>query len=369
MNKFYFFLVSIVGFGLWSCSNNDVIAISGEVSNPGNVKVVAFYEGDRKLDSVFLSDQNKFKFEREATQPRLLTLEIGKNRYPVIVSPGEKLVFSSDLQNNPEAYNVEGSELSLLLRDFAPTKQRKEFLEDSLQGDFVKRMAGKTEAEVESLRADYMAAYRKEMQTFTQEAVAFAHANKDNLAGFYAMSVLDPDVAENEIIAYVDGLGDLFSDNRTVIQFKEETAKLRKLAVGQPAPEILAYTPDNKTVKLSDFKGKYVLVDFWASWCVPCRKENPNIVRLYDSYKDKNFTVLGVSLDNNPGSWMRAVEEDKLMWTNVSDLKAWSSDLVLDYRIKAIPASVIVDPSGKIIGKNLRGNDLEVFLKNTLVSN
>ncbi|ERJ60486.1 TlpA disulfide reductase family protein [Sphingobacterium paucimobilis] len=369
MDKFSIFLFSILGFGLLGCSNKDTIAISGEVLNPGNVKVVAFYEGDRKLDSVFLSDQNKFKFEREATQPRLLTLEVGKNRYPVIVAPGEKLLFSSDLQNNPEGYKVEGSELSSVLQDFAPIKQRKEFLEDSLQGDFVKRMAGKSENEIESLRADYMAQYRKEMVSFTTQAVAFAKANHANLAGFYAMSTLDPDVSENELIAYVDNLGDLFADNRTVVQFKEEIAKLRKLAIGQPAPDITAYTPNNKTVKLSDYRGKYVLVDFWASWCVPCRKENPNIVRLYNSYKDKNFTVLGVSLDNNPGSWMRAVEEDKLDWTNISDLKAWSSDLVLDYRIKAIPASVIVDPAGTIIGKNLRGTDLEAFLKQTLIAN
>lgn len=369
MNKFHVFLFSIFGLGLWGCSNKNTIGIAGEILNPGNVKVVAFYEGDRKLDSVFLSDQNKFQFEREATQPRLLTIEVGKNRYPVIISPGEKLVFSSNLQDHPEEYKVEGSALSEVLRDFAPVKQRKEFLEDSLQGDFVKRMAGKSEAEIESLRADYMAEYRTGMVSFTTQAVAFAQANQDNLAGFYAMSILDPDVAENELIAYADGLGDLFSDNRTIIQFKEEIAKLRKLAIGQPAPEITAYTPDNKTVKLSDFKGKYVLVDFWASWCVPCRKENPNIVRLYNQYKDKNFTVLGVSLDNNPGSWMRAVEEDKLTWTNISDLKAWSSDLVLNYRIKAIPASVVLDPSGLIVAKNLRGTDLETFLKKTLSSN
>lgn len=366
MNKFCIFLFSIVGIGLWGCSNKETIAISGEILNPGNVKVVAFYEGDRKLDSVFLSDQNKFKFERAATQPRLLTLEVGKNRYPVIISPGENLSFSSDLQNSPETYQVDGSELSAVLRDFAPIEQRKEFLEDSLQGDFVKRMVDKTEAEIESLRADYMAQYRNEMASFTAQATAFAKANKDNLAGFYAMSSLDPDVAENELIAYVDELGEHFSDNGTVTQFKEEVAKLRKLAIGQPAPEIVAYTPDNKTVKLSDFKGKYVLVDFWASWCVPCRKENPNIVRVYNSYKDKNFTVLGVSLDNNPGSWMRAVEDDKLTWTNISDLKAWSSDLVINYRIKAIPASVIVDPAGNIAAKNLRGTDLETFLKQTL---
>jgi len=133
--------------------------------------------------------------------------------------------------------------------------------------------------------------------------------------------------------------------------------------VGQSAPEIIAYTPNNKTVKLSDFRDKYTLVDFWASWCMPCRKENPNLVRLYQRYKNKGFDILGVSLDDNPGSWMKAIGDDGLVWTNISDLKAWSSEVVLDYRIKGIPASVLVDPEGKILAKNLRGKELDVFLQ------
>ncbi|MFZ4863718.1 redoxin domain-containing protein [Sphingobacterium sp. Mn56C] len=349
----------------FSCSNKSVISILGEIDNPGNIKVVAFYEGDRKLDSVFLSDQNKFKFEREATQPRLLTLVVGKNKYPVIVSPGEKLSFKTDLQDKPEEYKVEGSELSKSLQDFAPIQRRKEFLEDSLQSSFVKKIADLSENDVESMRADYLLQYKNSLNFYTVAAEDFAKKHPD-LAGFYAMSTLDPELAEEALIQYADRIKDQFADNRTVEQFKEEVQKLRRLAVGQPAPDFEAYTPANKTVKLSDFRGTYTLVDFWASWCIPCRKENPNIVRLYNQYKDKNFTVLGVSLDNNPGSWMRAIEDDKLQWMQVSDLKAWSSDLVIDYRIKAIPASVVVDPNGNIMAKNLRGAELEQFLKDHL---
>ncbi|MCI0920210.1 TlpA disulfide reductase family protein [Sphingobacterium rhinopitheci] len=365
MKKLQSIIAGLVLLGTISCSNKDLISISGEISNPGNVKVVAFYEGERKLDSVFLSDQNKFKFERQATQPRLMTVQIGNNKYPIILTPGEKLVFTADLQNDPEKYNVEGSELSTALQLFAQIKQRKDFLEDSLQNDFMKRIANKSEPEIESMRAEYLAKYRETMSYYTSQASAYA-ANQSNLAGFYAMSTLDPEVAETELINYADQIKDQFVDNRAVIQFKEEVDKLRKLAVGQPAPLFEAYTPDNKTVRLADYKGKYTLVDFWASWCVPCRKENPNLVRIYNEFKDKNFTILGVSLDNNPGSWMRAIEDDKLPWTNISDLKAWTSNLIIDYRIKAIPSSVLVDPNGIIIAKNLRSAQLEEFLKKTL---
>ena len=337
---------------LGSCSNKNTIQVSGHIDNPGNLKVVAFYEGDRKLDSVYLGDGNRFKFEREATQPRLLSLAVGSNKYPVILTPGEPLTFVADMFN-PEDYQVEGSELSAALKEFAPYQRRKAFVQDSLQGAFAKVTLGKSPEEIESLRFDYLTAFKAKLAAYTQQAVSFASKHKD-LAGFYAMSTLDPEIA------------DQFTENRYVSQFKEETNKLKRLAVGQPAPEIESFTPNNKTVKLSDFRGKYVLVDFWASWCAPCRQENPNVVKQYQAFKDKGFTVLGVSLDNNPGSWIHAIEADHLDWTQVSDLQAWNSQLITDYSIKAIPTSYLLDPDGKIAAKNLRGKALEEFLQRTL---
>ncbi|MCA5004457.1 TlpA family protein disulfide reductase [Sphingobacterium bovistauri] len=365
MRKLQSFLAGAVLFGAFGCSNKDTISISGEIQNPGNVKVVAFYEGDRKLDSVFLSDLNKFQFERTATQSRLFSVQIGNNKYPIILTPGEKVVFNADLQN-PEDYKVEGSDLSIALKQFAPIKARKEFIEDSLQSDFTKRIVGKTEGEIDILRSEYLSQYKNSISFYTREAIAFSDKHND-LAGFYAVSTLDPELAESELIAYTEKTKDQFKENAIVNQFREEIEKLKKLAIGQPAPEFEAYTPNNKLVKLSDYRGKYVLVDFWASWCVPCRKENPNLVRIYNTYKEKSFEILGVSLDNNPGSWIRAIDEDKLTWTNISDLKAWSSNLIIDYRIKAIPSSVVLDPEGKIVAKNLRSKELEELLNSILV--
>lgn len=365
MKKTIGLFILVLGLAVfWSCSNENVIHISGHIDNPGNLKVVAFYEGDRKLDSVYLSDGNRFKFERQATQPRLLYVGVGKNRYPVILNPGEPLHFIADM-HDPEGYQVKGSALSIALKEFAPYQREKEVVQDSLQRAFAQATRNKSAEEIESLRFDYLTAFKERLSNYTKQAVAFAEQNK-NLAGFYAMSTLDPDVAEQEIIEYADEIQDQFIDNRYVAQFKEEVEKLKRLAVGQPAPEIESFTPDNQTVKLSDFRGRYVLVDFWASWCAPCRQENPNIVKQYHTFKDKGFTVLGVSLDNNPGSWIRAIEADRLEWPQVSDLQAWSSELVNIYRIKAIPTSVLVGPTGKILAKNLRGRALEDFLQKTL---
>jgi peroxiredoxin len=141
---------------------------------------------------------------------------------------------------------------------------------------------------------------------------------------------------------------------------------MKATAIGQPAPEIALPDPDGKIVKLSSMKGKYVLVDFWAKWCGPCRQENPNVVRVYNKYKDKGFTVFGVSLDRKREDWLQAIEQDQLTWTHVSDLKYWQSEAAKTYNITAIPFSVLLDPNGIIIDKNLRGAALERRLEQLL---
>ena len=133
-------------------------------------------------------------------------------------------------------------------------------------------------------------------------------------------------------------------------------------AIGSDAIEFTQNDTTGKPVSLNSFRGKYVLIDFWASWCKPCRMENPNVVTAYNKFKDKNFTVLGVSLDKARESWIQAIKDDGLAWTQVSDLQFWNNAAARKYKIESIPQNYLVDPNGKIVGKNLRGQDLEAKL-------
>ncbi len=170
----------------------------------------------------------------------------------------------------------------------------------------------------------------------------------------------EPDMDVATIEPLFNGLSVAIRTSPTGLEFTKLIAAARAVAIGATAPLFTQNDVNDQPVSLSSFRGKYVLLDFWASWCGPCRGENPNVVKAYDQYKNKNFTVLSVSLDR-PGKkedWLAAIKADGLEWTQVSDLKFWDNEVAKQYGIRAIPQNFLIDPSGKIIAKNLRGDEL-----------
>lgn len=364
MHKIYGFL--LVGLILLSaCSQQDKFDISGKIAHPGEIKRVLLYEGEQIIDSAFLKGDGEFAFTRSTVETQFYTLSIGNEFYFLAAQNGDHIDFKVDMQGDPQDYSIAGSPLSEKLKTFSRIQQV--YLKDAaaISHEFEEQVAANPGQEDE-IRDTLLARYEKVIAEGSEKVLSFAKENQENLAGFFAMLSLDPGAYEQEMIAYADYIRDKFPHNSSVQAFVNHMAELKPLSVGAKAPDFEASDVDGKTVRLSDFRGKYTLLDFWASWCGPCRQENPNIVQQYKTYKDKGFTVLGVSLDNSREDWLRGIKEDGLTWTHVSDLQRWNSEPAQLYKVTAIPASFLIGPEGDIVAKNLRGAALEAFLKEHL---
>jgi peroxiredoxin len=269
-----------------------------------------------------------------------------------------RFAFSSKLEL-PELYGIthDPSDISPLFV-FIDDKSNLQIRYDTVQGGHSSTVTGSRAAE--RYKNYQQRARNLDIEAFIKEEPASI------ATAFVLYRYYSPSLSPEKIEAYTNLLDKSLAETQYVKLLRELPATLRNTTIGTQAPDFALANPEGKTVRLSDYFGKYILVDFWAAWCGPCRRENPNVVRVFNKYKDKGFTVFGVSLDSDKDAWQKAIKKDGLDWPQVSDLKFWDSAPAKQYGIRGIPGNVLLDRSGKIIARNLRGEELATNLAELL---
>ncbi|MES2829307.1 MAG: TlpA disulfide reductase family protein [Bacteroidota bacterium] len=367
MKRLLILLVVCVAFA--ACKDNSKFIIEGQFSNTtpqGKVYLIGLNKDNTTpLDSTVFSEKGEFKFEHSTPGVDFFKISTGSNEYMIIAKNGDHIKIAADLTEKTMTYTISGAAEADKLEELNTIKNQAVGRINAVQVQFdqaVEAQPDNRDAIMENMRPQY----QKEVNGLNQSILKFAEDNNESLSGFYAINLLNPAEYEKEMVAYSDKIKGSFTDNPSVVEFLKKMAGLKAVQVGQTAPDFTINSIDGKPVKLSDFKGKYVMVDFWASWCMPCRNENPNLVKAYNTYKSKNFTVLGISLDKDPVAWKKAIDADKLTWTHASELADFEGPTVRLYQVEAIPSSFLIDPKGVIIAKGLRGEELDSFLSKTL---
>lgn len=355
-------LITIISLSLLACGSKEGITISGKFDKPQegkNVKIELIKNEQLSVvDSFQLDNSGSFSRTIKVDEPGFYRLNF-YNRVTVNMILNKEDVELVATDNNKEPYRIKGSKDTDYIYKLSEIKKEFEDQVASINDDFMEARSNGNMELIKSLQNDYSV-----LKKATDKQIKSEIWKMDgSIAGILAISYLD----EEAEFAFIDSLatkyGEELPNSTYTLNLQNKIKALSQLAVGSPAPEISLPDPNGNTLTLSSFKGSYVLVDFWAAWCGPCRRENPNVVRMYNTYHDKGFEILSVSLDRKRDAWLKAIQDDGLNWNHVSDLKYFNSEAAQTYKINAIPATYLIGPDGTIVAKNLRGASLEAKLR------
>jgi len=364
-------LLVIINFTFLHAQTLTNTSIDGNIVNAKSPMIYLAELGGNKLvplDTVSCYDTNgdgkrSFHFDLSVDKPGFYQLSQGGKQFTIIIlSPNDHMKIGLDANNLREIKSVSGSSETENLFNIGVATKKYEDLKADLEAQYAKVYGTPKQDSVGAVLG-------KKFQMVEQERVVFLKKlllEQNSLAGLVYIDAIKIENNMDFHAKYSEAMLKKYPDNPYVksvrSQYLAEMNKLR-VAPGAMAPEIDLPTPEGPNFKLSSLKGKVVLIDFWASWCGPCRRANPHVVELYKKYHAKGFDILGVSLDKDKASWVKAIAADGLEWHQVSDLKYWQSEAGRTYGVGSIPHTVLVGRDGKIIATGLRDASLDAKLK------
>ncbi|MCC6251226.1 MAG: AhpC/TSA family protein [Bacteroidia bacterium] len=358
------FNISVVG-----CSNkSDSGTIKGTISN---AKEGYVYLDEITANNFITQDSSKlgssgnFELTFNTKETGFFRIRLSESNYILLIlNEKEQVEFTGDANNLGGTAKVKGSEETSKLFEATHVLQSNAERLDSINTVYQNAQGSEN---IDEITANLQAAY---MEIINNETVFVKDFIDKNINSLACLAVIDK-LSSDEHLEYYNKLDKALIKKYPNLPytklFHDKVAELNKLGIGSEAPEITLNTPEGKSISLNSLRGKVVLIDFWASWCRPCRMENPNVVRIYNAYKDKGFDIYSVSLDKEKGAWEEAIKADGLVWpSHVSDLGYWQSSVVKQYNLTGIPFTCLIDKNGKIIAKGLRGDALEAKIKEAL---
>ena len=385
--KTFLFVIGLAALVACNDSDKSKFTVDGVIKNPPARKVfleINPSDGSRPMivDSAVIAADGKYSLTTDNPQESLYSLRLAEGGYPfaLLISDTKKMSLNYDASvKTTEAYQIDGSPAtkSILELDRELGKQadnifnlsrhvdslsKREFTDTTAQkasDSLTNRVFGEYESAVGSLK-DYMTKFID--GSGSAVLIQYAIGAYQTVATQVGMTKF----THPELLDILTKASAKFPSVKSLADLKASIAEEKSKMSNRKATEFSMADVNGQQIALSSFRGRYVLLDFWASWCQPCRLDNPNIVRVFNKNKNKNFTILGVSLDKDKNAWLKAIQQDGLTWTHVSDLQYWNNAAAAIYGVQSIPSNFLIDPQGNIVAENLHGLELEAKLKEVL---